>query len=339
MPMLPSPDVSPRPKGQGARRKWVGQLKAKTKMTKPPDWVSELARVAVPLAFVSLVAAAVAGITTPLFFAMVLSAGLVIIVIRALFPAGRLFPIAFASLIAVYAAIFSLFVEEIFRGIDPAFLVVGFCLPIFLFVVGCWLRRDQVRAVVAHPAIRSERRVIRAAVWLVPVFFVGAVVILFSRTVGTLANMDMVFLVAMTIIGLIVLTVSREVAIFLVDAGLLFEEFFSRVSRLVIPAFAFFTFYSLIVILFASAYRLISVYTPEAHFNVGGAPRGLSFSESIYFSINTISTVGYGDIIPYSNLARVLSSLEVFCGIMLLLFGVSELLEYAREHRRDRRSE
>ena len=70
-----------------------------------------------------------------------------------------------------------------------------------------------------------------------------------------------------------------------------------------------------------------------------GALRGLSFSESIYFSINTISTVGYGDIIPYSNLARLLSSLEVFCGIMLLLFGVSELLEYAREHRRDRRSE
>jgi putative Mn2+ efflux pump MntP len=63
----------------------------------------------------------------------------------------------------------------------------------------------------------------------------------------------------------------------------------------------------------------------------------LSFSESIYFSIGTISTVGYGDIIPYSSLARVLASLEVFCGIMLLLFGVSELLEYAREHRQDRR--
>ena len=178
----------------------------------------------------------------------------------------------------------------------------------------------------------------RAAVWLVPVFFVGAAAILLSRIVPALANTDMVFLGAMSAIGLIVLTVSREVAIFLVDAGLLFEEFFSRVSRLVIPAFAFFTFYSLIVILFASAYRLISVYTTETQFNVGGALRGLSFSESIYFSINTISTVGYGDVIPYSNLARLLSSLEVFCGIMLLLFGVSELLEYAREHRQHRGS-
>jgi voltage-gated potassium channel len=110
-------------------------------------------------------------------------------------------------------------------------------------------------------------------------------------------------------------------------------------SRLVIPAFAFFTFYSLIVILFASAYRLISVYAPAGNFSVGGALRGLSFSESIYFSIGTISTVGYGDIIPYSNFARLLSSLEVFCGIMLLLFGVSELLGYAREHRQDQRSE
>jgi voltage-gated potassium channel len=156
---------------------------------------------------------------------------------------------------------------------------------------------------------------VRAAIWLVPVFFVGAAVILLSRTIGSRANMDMVFLVAMSIIGLIVLTVSRDVAIFLVDAGLLFEEFFARVTRLIIPAFAFVTFYSLIVILFASAYRLISVYTPEPHFNVGGALRGLSFSESIYFSIGTVSTVGYGDIIPYSNLARVLSSLEVFFGM------------------------
>jgi voltage-gated potassium channel len=184
--------------------------------------------------------------------------------------------------------------------------------------------------------IRSERRVIRAIVWLVPVFFVGGAVILLSRTVGTFLNMDMVFLGATSIIGLIVLIVSRDVAIFLVDAGLLFEEFFSRVARLVIPAFAFLTFYSLIVILFASAYRLISVEAPERHFNVGGAVRSLSFSESIYFSIGTISTVGYGDIVPYSNLARLLSSLEVFSGIMLLMFGVSELLEYAREHRQDR---
>ena len=51
-----------------------------------------------------------------------------------------------------------------------------------------------------------------AAVWLVPVFFVGAAVILLSRTLWALANLDMVFLGAMSVIGLIVLTISREVS-------------------------------------------------------------------------------------------------------------------------------
>jgi voltage-gated potassium channel len=67
---------------------------------------------------------------------------------------------------------------------------------------------------------------------------------------------------------------------------------------------------------------------------MGSVTRALSFPEAIHFSIVTISTVGYGDIVPASNLARVLAFIEVVCGVMLLLFGVSELLEYTREHRR-----
>jgi voltage-gated potassium channel len=244
------------------------------------------------LAFVSFVAAAVAGIASPLFFAVLLSACVVIAVMRTLFPPGRLFPIAFASLLAVYAAIFSLFVEETFRGIGDTVLVIGFCLPIAFFVIGCGLRRDQIRTLVARPTIRSEQRVLRAAAWLVPVFLIGATVVVLSHAFGPFLNLDMVFLGAMALIGVIVLSVSGDVAIFLVDAGLLFKEFFLRVSRLVIPAFAFVTFYSLIVILFASAYRLISVYTSQPHFKVAEALRGLSFSEAIYMCGRKTNTLG-----------------------------------------------
>ena len=93
------------------------------------------------LGLLSLVAAVVAGIASPLFFAIVLSAGLVIVVIRALFPTGRLFPIAFAGIDCGLHRHFLPFVEDIFHGVDAALLAVGFCLPIFFFVVGCWLRR------------------------------------------------------------------------------------------------------------------------------------------------------------------------------------------------------
>lgn len=301
--------------------------------------VPELGRIAPSLAFVCLVAVATAGIGSPLFFAILLSAGLAVAFIPALFPASRLFSIAFANLIAVYAAIFSLFVDEIFARVDAFALSVGFSLPILCFVAGCWLRQGEVRAVLAHPALRSERRLLAALVWLAPVAFVGAAVFLLSRIAATIVDTDLVLLGAMGVIGLIVLAVSRDVAIFLVDAGLLFEEFFARIARLVIPAFAFLTFYSLLVILFAAAYRILSQYTSEPHFYVGGAPRALSFSESIYFSIVSINTVGYGDIVPHSNVARLLASIEVICGFMLLLFGVSELLEYMREHRRRREAE
>jgi voltage-gated potassium channel len=296
-------------------------------------FLPQLTRGALSLAFLFLVAVATAGIFSPLFIAILLSAGLAIAAIQALFPVSRLFSIAFANLIAVYAAIFSLFAEEVFAGVDPALLSIGFCLPIFAFVAGCWLRRDQVRAVVAHPAIRSERRMLGAFLWLFPTFIVAGAVVLLSHVVEPIANTGVVLLGAMVLVGLIVFTVSRDVAIFLVDTGLLFEEFFFRISQQVIPAFAFLTFYSLLVILFASAYQILSQYTSEPHFYVGGAPRALSFSESIYFSIVSMSTVGYGDIVPHSSLARLLASLEVICGFMLLLFGVSELLEYTREHR------
>jgi hypothetical protein len=93
-----------------------------------------------------------------------------------------------------------------------------------------------------------------------------------------------------------------------------------------------------IVILFASIFSIVSQFSTEEHFRVGSVPKSLSFSEAIHFSIVTISTVGYGDIVPSSSIARLLASIEVICGVMLLLFGVSELIEYTREHRANRRA-
>jgi voltage-gated potassium channel len=295
--------------------------------------VPDVVRLAISLAFLFLVAVATAGINSPLFMVILVSAGLAIAAIQAIFPVSRLFSIAFANLIAVYVAIFSLFVEEVFHGLGDVLVAVAFALPIAAFVAGCWLRREQVRAVVAYPAIRSERRMLGAFLWLFPTFIIGGGVVLLSHVAELVVNSAAVLIGAMALIGVIVFSVSRDVAIFLVDSGLLFEEFFHRISRLVIPAFAFLTFYSLLVILFASIFHILSQYTSDAHFAVDGVPRALTFSESIYFSIVSISTVGYGDIVPHSSLARVLASIEIVCGFMLLLFGVSELLEYTREHR------
>jgi voltage-gated potassium channel len=291
---------------------------------------------ATSLTLVALIAASVAGGANLLFLAIVLSAGTATAFIRLLFPERAFFSMTFANLIAVYAAIFAFFMDEVFGQIRPATSGLGFSLPILAFLVGCWLRRADVRAVIDHPDIPSGQALYGALAWLAPVFLVGAGVFVVSWFAEAVVNTDLAFLAAMLAIALIVLAVSRNVAIFLVDAGLLFEEFFQRMSRLAVPAFAFLTFYALLVIVFASIFSIVSQFSSEPHFRIGSATRPLNFSEAVHFSIVTISTVGYGDIVPASNAARVLASIEVICGVMLLLFGVSELLEYTREHRRDR---
>jgi voltage-gated potassium channel len=301
-----------------------------------PDLAREALLFAASMTLVALVAIAIAGATDVLFLAIVSSAGTAAALLRYLFPGRSFFSLTFANLVAVYAAIFAFFMEELFGRIEPAISGVGFCLPIFAFLSGCWLRRADIRNVIDDPHIRGGQALYGALVWLIPVFIVGAAVFVLSWFAESLVNTDRTFLFAMLVIGLIVLVVSRNVAIFLVDAGLLFDEFFQRMSRLAVPAFAFLTFYALLVILFASVFSIISHFAGPDHFRVGSVTRAISFPEAIHFSIVTISTVGYGDIVPVSNFARMLASAEVICGVMLLLFGVSELLEYTREHRQHR---
>lgn len=302
-----------------------------------PELAREAMLFAASLTLVALVAIAIAGTTDFLFLAIILSAGIAAAFLRRLFPGRSFFSLTFTSLVAVYASIFAFFMEELFGRIGPALSGVGFCLPIFAFLLGCRLRRTAIRTVIDDPHIRSGEALYGALVWLIPVFIVGAGVFVLSWFAESLVNTDRAFLLSMLAIGLIVLGVSRHVAIFLVDAGLLFDEFFQRMSRLIVPAFAFLTFYALLIILFASIFSIISQFAGPDHFRVGNVTRAISFPEAIHFSIVTMSTVGYGDIVPASNIARLFASVEVICGVMLLLFGVSELLEYTREHRRQRK--
>jgi voltage-gated potassium channel len=49
----------------------------------------------------------------------------------------------------------------------------------------------------------------------------------------------------------------------------------------------------------------------------------------MYFSVITLSTLGYGDILPYGIVVRALAAMEVVMGILMLLFGFSEIMRGA----------
>ncbi|HTS93476.1 MAG TPA: ion channel [Stellaceae bacterium] len=261
------------------------------------------------------------------------SVALLVAAFHVAFPGSRFFSFAFANLIGIYAVIFGFFLEGHFREVDRAVVTAGFVAPLVAFLLGVLWRRHAIRAIVFSTELREERRFGRALIWLVPVFIVGALTFLIPDAGMSSAALDAIFLAAMGTIAAIVLVASRDVAVFLLDTGLLFEEFFGRAARLIVPAFAFLTFYSLVVILFAAVFSALDRLTQIAHFRIDGAVRPITFAESLYFSVTTLSTVGYGDISPATGLARVLVGLEIVTGVLLLIFGVNEILNYSRGRR------
>lgn len=254
------------------------------------------------------------------------------------FPASHFFVIALANALGVYACVFQFFVEANFRTVSLAAIDIGFALPILAFIAGAHLRRIRIRAVLALAQSEGGRGVAGTLSWLVPVFAIGAATFAVPDMALTSGGLDAVFIGAMAAIGAVVFAVSPGVAAFLIDAGLLFEEFFGRISQLAAAAFAFLTFYSVIVIVFAGLYRVLDKVSGTPHFTVHGVARDISYAESLYFSIVTMATVGYGDITPITDLARLVAAIEVVLGVLLLLFGFSEIMSYMRD-RRGRRND
>lgn len=83
-----------------------------------------------------------------------------------------------------------------------------------------------------------------------------------------------------------------------------------------------------LIIGFALLYRMISVHTP-AEFS-----RPLSPIVSLYYSVTTFTTTGYGDIVPRMDLAQMIASAEMLSGFVssaLVLAIVVAVVLRARE--------
>lgn len=270
----------------------------------------------------------------PLFFAILLAMVTLAVAFFVILFRGRwFFSLALANGLGVYACIFSFFVDANFAAVERRILFAGFPLPILAFMGGAWSERSRIRDIIATATLPGARQLRRAFAWLGPVIGIGAL----TFAMPALPNGDtlgLFFLAAMSGIAIIVWRASPHVSTFLIDTGLLFEEFLGRVERLSAAAFAFLTFYSFFVILFAGLYFGLEALQPNTHFLMHGRVLDLTFSECLYFSIATLATVGYGDITPATDAARLLAALQVIIGVLLLLFGFSEIMSYTRERQR-----
>jgi hypothetical protein len=76
--------------------------------------------------------------------------------------------------------------------------------------------------------------------------------------------------------------------------------------------FAAFVGYLLLAFAFGLLYRMMFFWSPESF--KGAVGREFVFGELLYFSLVTIATLGYGDIVPVTNTARTIAVLEAVVG-------------------------
>jgi hypothetical protein len=85
-------------------------------------------------------------------------------------------------------------------------------------------------------------------------------------------------------------------------------------AKLIIVIFVAFIAHAVEIVLYAIAFYLLAGYL-----DIGtlGAPGHLSFSRCLYFSGETYTSLGYGDIVPHEAL-RLLAGMEALNGLLLI---------------------
>lgn len=271
--------------------------------------------------------------TVSLFYVSIGAAFAMIVAFHKLFGGGSaFFNVVLANVITIYLCFFAFFVESLFQDVRPLFIAIGFLLPLGAFLGGAIHMKKEITDIIRSQVYINEAKFIRSFLWLAPIAVIGVLAfVLHQSHDDTPTAMRNYFLFEMSAIAAVVFLASRDFTLMLVDTGILFGDFFATNKRLIKPAFAFFTFYSLNIVVFAAIYRIIDHLSKVRHFLVHGAARNLTFIEAMYFSLTTVSTTGFGDIVPATNAIRFIVGVQVFFGTMLFFFGVHAILGHKHE--------
>jgi voltage-gated potassium channel len=254
-----------------------------------------------------------------------------------LFATGAHFGLVMANGLAVYVAMFTSFRDANFAQASAGTALVAFALPVLSFLGACVVGRGVIGHALEgrhHLVPRALPRLVR---WLPAVIVVGTASFILPETGLDARHQGHALVGSMAVIALFVAIAARDIVLLLIDVAAVFENVAARAHRLVMPMLAFVTYYALVILVFTCLYRIAEMVLRAPQFRVHGDPRMLSFAEALYFSVVTLATVGYGDVVPEGMLVRALAAVQVVAGVLLLLFGFHEIVHAGRPRAAARR--
>ena len=242
-----------------------------------------------------------------------------------LFPGGLDFALGAGIGFATYAALFAVVARSAFPGASEPMLGAGFLLPVAAFLAAVIHRRRRLRRIVERGEVPDEQHLRRIGRFLLMMAMIGLVSLALPANRLSPGWQDAAMLGGAALIGVLAARAVRELVRLLVDMAQLMDALSGRAVALVVPIAAYAALFSLITIVFACFYRVADRLSQHALFSGPDGPIRLGFRDALHFSLVTISTVGYGDIWPTDDGARLLAAIEVLAGQLLLLFGFYEI--------------
>lgn len=253
--------------------------------------------------------------------------GLLAVALAVVLPFGAIFQFGAAIGIAIYICLYAILGRTAFPAalwwVDP----IGFLLPIIVFVLGLLVQRHAVAQWRPEDSDDPDPlHLVRAGAWFIWCAVVAVTSLSLPLNRLPPEGQTAVLLLVMGIIALLSLRAMRELVLMLADVAEIFSGIAVRLKFLAAPIITFSLLFGLLAVVFGCFYRVADGLSARPLFQRYGELARLDFAETLHFSIVTLATVGYGDILPVDEGVRLLAAVQMLLGQLLLLFGFAEVM-------------
>ena len=185
--------------------------------------------------------------------------------------------------------------------------------------------------VVGSSILRERRRWSTAGIFALIGFVLGIMTIVLARNQNYslfVSNLSLPLMITFVLGTALALPLGMYTGVWLEPRVDSLGRLWPYLRAMSIPLAGFGLVYLAIILLFGTYYWATFTCSDEAICSIKGFSANPSIGDFIYFSATTIATLGYGDAVPVSSLARFLSSLEAIVGVGWITVGFAGVLAY-----------